>query len=97
MVSNNFFSALRASFWSKNKGGGGGPGPPGSIPWIRHCIRHCKDLLKELNMTSLEDRRLAGPVVQKLDSTMHWINHYPLSRAISFPNTYPLGNDLSRG
>ena len=27
----NFFSALRASFWSKNKGGGGPPGPsPGS-------------------------------------------------------------------
>ena len=27
----NFFSALRASVWSKNKRGGGGPGPsPGS-------------------------------------------------------------------
>ena len=27
------FSALRASVWSKNKGG---PGPPGPLPWIRH-------------------------------------------------------------
>ena len=26
------FSALRASVWSKNKGGG----PPGPLPWIRH-------------------------------------------------------------
>ena len=29
----NFFLALWASVWSKNKGGGG---VPGSLPWIRH-------------------------------------------------------------
>ena len=29
-----FFLALRASVWSKNKGGGGAP--PGPLPWIRH-------------------------------------------------------------
>ena len=29
------FSALRASVWSKNKGG---PGPPGPLPWIRRCL-----------------------------------------------------------
>ena len=29
----NFFSALQAPFWSKNKGeGGGGSGPPGPFP-----------------------------------------------------------------
>ena len=28
-----FFSALRASVWSKNRGGGGGP--PGPLPCIR--------------------------------------------------------------
>ena len=28
-----FFSALRASVWSKNKGG---HGPPGPFPWIHH-------------------------------------------------------------
>ena len=58
-------------------------------------IRSYKDLLKELKMTSLEDRllqymlvlALAAPVVQKVDSTMRWINHCPLSRAISFPDT----------
>ena len=31
-----FFSALRASVWSKKKEGGGGGGPPGPLPWIRH-------------------------------------------------------------
>ena len=34
-----FFSALRASVWSRNKGGGGGKGwgrPTGPLPWIRH-------------------------------------------------------------
>ena len=29
----NIFLALRASVWSKTKGGGG---PPGPLPWIRH-------------------------------------------------------------
>ena len=28
------FSALRASVWSKNKGGWAGP--PGPLPWFRH-------------------------------------------------------------
>ena len=66
-------------------------------------IRSYKDLLKELKMTSLEDRllqdmlvlALAGPVVQKVDSTMRWINRYPLSTGINFSDTYPPDNDLS--
>ena len=32
--SQKHFSTLRASFWSKNMGGGVGGGP---LPWIRHC------------------------------------------------------------
>jgi len=32
-----FFSVLRASVWSKNKGG---QGPPGPLPWIRHYSKH---------------------------------------------------------
>ena len=38
-----------------------------------------------------------APVVQKLDSAIHWINHYALDSAIGFPNTYPLDRDLSVG
>ena len=37
------------------------------------------------------------PVVQKLDSTIHQINLYPLESAIGFPNIYPLDSDLSGG
>ena len=36
-------------------------------------------------------------VVLKVDSAMHWINHYPLDCAIGFPNTYPIDSDLSDG
>ena len=28
---------------------------------------------------------------------MHWINLYPLDSAVGFPDTYPLGSDLSGG
>ena len=38
-----------------------------------------------------------APVVQKVDSSIHWINHYPVDNAIIFPNTYPLVSDLSGG
>ena len=38
------------------------------------------------------------PVVQKVDSTIHWIKYlYPLDSAIGFPNTYPVNSDLSGG
>ena len=36
-------------------------------------------------------------VAQRLDSTIHQINHYPVNSAISFPNSYPLDSDLSCG
>ena len=38
-----------------------------------------------------------GPVVQTLDGAIHQINLYPVDRAISFPNIYPLESDLSGG
>ena len=37
------------------------------------------------------------PVVQKMDNSIHRINHYSLDSAIGFPNTYPLDCDLSGG
>ena len=30
------------------------------------------------------------PVVQLVDSTIHWTNHYPLDNSINFDNTYPV-------
>jgi len=38
-----------------------------------------------------------APVVQKVDSAIHWINLYPADNAIGFPITYPLDSDLSDG
>ena len=38
-----------------------------------------------------------APVVQKVDSAIHWINLYLVGSAIGSPNTYPLDNDLSDG
>ena len=34
-------------------------------------------------------------VVQKVDNTIHRINHYPLDSAIGFPNAYLFDSDLS--
>jgi len=38
-----------------------------------------------------------APFVQKVDSSIHGINLYPLDSALGFPNTYPLDSDLSGG
>ena len=38
-----------------------------------------------------------APVVQTLDSAIHWINHYPLDNSIGFTSVYPLASDLSGG
>ena len=40
---------------------------------------------------------LHAPVIQKLDSAIHRINLNPADYAIGFPNTYPLGSELSGG
>ena len=38
-----------------------------------------------------------GPVVQRMDNTIHWINHYPGYRVVCSVNTYPLDSDLCGG
>ena len=41
---------------------------------------------------------LIGPVVWKVDKSIHWIKVCPVDNAISFPNTsYLMGSDLSSG
>ena len=39
--------------------------------------------------------KILAPVVQTLDSAIHWINHYPLDNSIGFASVYPLDSDLS--
>ena len=38
-----------------------------------------------------------APVVQRLDSAIYRINHYPADSVVCFVNTYPLDSDLSSG
>ena len=38
-----------------------------------------------------------APVVQKMDSAIHFIYLHPMDSAIGFPNTYPPDRDLSDG
>ena len=38
-----------------------------------------------------------APVVQTMDSAIHWINHYPLDSSIVFASVYQLDSDLSGG
>ena len=51
----------------------------------------------DLNLKTLVKVNLQAPVVQKLDSAIHRINHYPADSVIDFRNTYPLDSDLSGG
>ena len=55
-----------------------------------------------MQQSRLLDHLVAGdmilaPVVQRVDSANHWINHYPLDNAINFDSTYLLDSDLSSG
>ena len=47
----------------------------------------------EGNMRANED---LAPVVQKVDSAIHRINHYPVDNTVSFANAYPLNSDSLR-
>ena len=38
-----------------------------------------------------------APVVQTLDSAIHWINHCPQDNSIGFASVYPLDSNLSAG
>ena len=40
---------------------------------------------------------MLAPVVQTLDSAIHWINHYPADKYYGNQLRYPLDSDLSGG
>ena len=44
-----------------------------------------------------EINNIQGPVVQRLDNAIYWINHYPPDSVVCFVTTYPLDSDLSSG
>ena len=61
---------------------------------VQHYFVIFTDLLQNALRSTFQQQ---ASVVQKVDSTIHWINHYPLDSAIGSPNTYPLDSDLSGG
>ena len=58
-------------------------------------ICYTKDIwpLKKVDISTIH----LALVVQKVDSTIHRINLYPVDIAGAFPNAYPLNSDLSDG
>ena len=64
----------------------------------RYFAKPCrKDGLSRRKRVKITDLGWAGPVVQKVDNAIHWINLYPLDNITGFPNIYPLDSDLSSG
>ena len=41
-----------------------------------------------------EENVCHSQAIWKVDSVIHWINHYPLDSAIGFPNTYPMDSTM---
>ena len=60
-------------------------------------IKVCRLSLSYSPLLYHPNDHVLAPVVQKLDSAIHRINHYPVDNAIGFPTTYPLDSDLSGG
>ena len=52
---------------------------------------------KEGAIICLNGTIILAPVVQRLDSAIHRINHYPADSVVCFVNTYPLDSDLFGG
>ena len=76
-------------------------------------VKQCKRLsglyLHEIWIIALKDSpsirkqhwcdriRVQAPVVQRLDSTIHWINRYPVDKCIQNKSCSPLDSDLASG
>ena len=58
------------------------------------CVIFSGYALRNLKQISTIINIFLTPVVQKVDNTIHRINHYPLDSAIGFPNTYAVDSDL---
>ena len=48
-------------------------------------------------MTVKKSSKRSGPNCSNADSAIHRKNQFPLDKAISSPNAYALGSDLSGG
>ena len=51
----------------------------------------------ELSWRPEKQNRDQTPVVRRVDSTMHWINHFSLDNSTGFGSSNPMDSDLSTG
>ena len=65
---------------------------------LHHGPEHCFPylLLRPYTWLTFLTPSVAG-VVQNVNNTNHWINHYPVDSVVCFVDTYPLDSDLSGG
>ena len=75
------------------------PGRPLHIEQERASQRRRRDIASHLACGSrvISHDISQAAVVQKMDSAIHWINHYPVDNAIGLRITYPLDSDISGG
>ena len=62
----------------------------------RAFIRHLR-LENSLFTTRNSPANVQVQVVKKMDSAIHWINHYPLEKYLENQLRYPMDRDLSGG
>ena len=57
----------------------------------------CNKDVKKISVVHFLYIKDLAPVVQKVDSAIHRINHYPVDSTVGFANAYPLDSNLSGG
>ena len=67
----------------------------GNFHKFSSCVSKWQLIITQLFTLQKSSAGNLAPVVQTLDSAIHWINHYPLDNSIGFAGVYPLDSDLS--
>ena len=50
------------------------------------------------NVVQINGNCTSSPwLFKKVDNAIHWINHFPVEKALRFSITYPVDSDLSGG
>ena len=64
---------------------------------VIYCFIYCHSSSSLSQSVYIGNSKVLAPVVQTLDSAIHWINHYPLDNSIGFASVYLLDSNLSGG
>ena len=68
------------------------------VPILDHCFNLAPKILAGKTVfPRIHAVKSLAPVVQKVDSAIQRINHYPVDSTVGFANAYPVDSDLSGG